>query len=39
MKCSWDAERSFSSAARHLLMNSFAVIGASSVPDEQSGLR
>ena len=34
MKCSWDAERSFSSDARHLLMNSFAVIGASSVPDD-----
>ena len=31
MKCSWDAERSFSAEARHLVMNSSGVMGASSL--------
>ena len=34
MKCSWDAERSFSSEARHLVMNSYGVMGAFSLADE-----
>ena len=33
MKCSWDAERSFSSEARHFLMNSFGVTTRSSFSD------
>ena len=32
MKCSCDAELSFSSEARHLVMNSYGVMSASSLP-------
>ena len=34
MKCSCEAERSFNSAARHLAMNSYGVMGAFSVADD-----
>ena len=38
MKCSWDAERSFSAEARHLVMNSSGVMGVSSLAHQDDHL-
>ena len=38
MKCSCDAELSFSSEARHLVMNSYGVMGAFSLAHEDDRL-
>ena len=38
MKCSCDAERSLSAEARHLAMNSYGVMGAFSVADNDRHL-
>ena len=38
MKCSWDAERSFSAEACHLVMNSCGVMGVSSLAHQDDHL-